>query len=69
MYDILKRNTTKVVIVLTDLTIVRILTETFGYFVSECEDYNSNEDFDEFCCERSEEELTKIKQKLVSKRC
>lgn len=45
-----------------DLTIVKILTETFGYFVSEYED------FDEFCCEHSEGELTKIKQKLVNKK-
>lgn len=51
-----------------DLTIVKILTEAFGYFVSECEDYDSNEDFDEFCCEHSEGELTKIKQKLVNKK-
>ncbi len=51
-----------------DLTVVKILTETFGYFVSECEDYDSDEDFDEFCCECSEGELTKIKQKLVNKK-
>lgn len=51
-----------------DLTIVKILTETFGSFVSECDDYNPHEDFDEFCCEHTEGELTKIKQKLVNKK-
>lgn len=51
-----------------DLTIVKILTETFGFFVSECDDYNPREDFDEFCSERSEGKLTKIKQKLVNKK-
>lgn len=51
-----------------DLIIVKILTETFGFFASECDDYNPREDFDEFCSERSEGELTKIKQKLVNKK-
>lgn len=50
-----------------DLIVVKILTERFGNFASECDNYNSNEDFDEFCCERTEGELTKIKQKLVNK--
>ena len=28
-----------------DLTIVKFLTEKYGYFLSECDDFDKNEDF------------------------
>lgn len=51
-----------------DIVIVKILVEEFGFFTSECDDYDEKEDFDEFCCECSEGKLTEIKQRLVGKR-
>ena len=50
-----------------DFVIVKILTEEFGFYASECDDYDPSEDFDEFCCEHSEGKLTEIKKRLVSK--
>lgn len=51
-----------------DIVIVKILMEEFGFFTSECNDYDEKEDFDEFCCECSEGKLTEIKQRLVGKK-
>ena len=45
-----------------DLFVVKYLTEKYGYMFSECEDYDSEEDFDEFCSEKDEPELTEIKK-------
>lgn len=50
-----------------DLVVVKILTEKYGYMLSECDDYNYEEDFDEFASEKSESQLTEIKSKLVQK--
>lgn len=51
-----------------DIVIVRILVEMFGFYLHECDDYDNNEDFDEFCCEYSEGKLTELKQRLVGKK-
>ncbi len=51
-----------------DIVIVKILTETFGFYTSECEDYDEKVDFDEFCCEYSEGKLTELKSGLVEKK-
>lgn len=51
-----------------DITIVMLLSDRFGFFTSECDDYNSDEDCNEFCCELSEGELTELKKKLVEKK-
>ena len=51
-----------------DIVIVQILTEMYGFYCSECGDFDSENDFDEFCCERSEGQLTAIKSKLVEKK-
>lgn len=50
-----------------DIIVVKILVETFGFYTYECDDYDKEEDFDEFCCEYSEGKLTEIKKRLVSK--
>ena len=50
-----------------DFIVVKILTEEFGYYTSECEDYNPDEDFNEFISEHQENKLTEIKKKLVQK--
>lgn len=51
-----------------DIMIVKILVEEFGFCTSECDGYDKDEDFDEFCCKYSEGKLTEIKKRLVSKR-
>lgn len=51
-----------------DIIVVKILVEEFGFFTSECDDYDEKEDFDEFCCEYSEGKLTDVKQRLVGKK-
>lgn len=51
-----------------DFIIVKFLTEKYGYFLSECDDFNQNEEFDEFATEYRENKLTEIKKKLVGKK-
>jgi ribonuclease III len=51
-----------------DVVIVKILIDTFGYYASQCEDFDSKNDFNEFCCEYSEGKLTELKSKLVNKK-
>lgn len=51
-----------------DIIIVKILAETFGFYTSECDDYDEDSDFNEFCCEYSEGKLTEFKKKLVEKK-
>ena len=51
-----------------DFSVVRVLMEKYGYLISECEDYNPNEDFNEFACEYDEGKLTEIKKCLVEKK-
>lgn len=51
-----------------DIIIVKILTAMFGFYASECDDYDEDNDFNEFCCEYSEGKLTELKKKLVEKK-
>ena len=51
-----------------DLFVVKYLTEKYGYMFSECGECDSEEDFDEFCSEKDEAELTEIKKLLVQKK-
>lgn len=50
-----------------DFVVVKRLTETFGTYANEYEDYIFNEDYNEFICEHNEGKLTNIKKKLVCK--
>lgn len=50
-----------------DIVIVRLLTDKYGFYCHECDDFNSENDFDEFCCERNEGQLTELKKSLVKK--
>ena len=51
-----------------DFIIVKFLTEKYGYFLNECDDFNENEDFNEFATDYHENQLTEIKKKLVQKK-
>lgn len=51
-----------------DFIIVKFLTEKYGYFQSESDDFDKNEDLDEFVTEYHENKLTEIKKKLVEKK-
>ena len=48
-----------------DFVIVKLLTQRYGSFVSEYEDYDSDEDWNEFVSDYSEGKLTELKKKLV----
>lgn len=50
------------------MVVVKILTEEFGFYTEECNDYDKDEDFNEFCCEYSEGKLTEFKKRLVGKK-
>ena len=51
-----------------DLIVVKLLTEKYGCFISDYEDFNPDEEFDEFVCNKNEAELTNLKKKLVQKK-
>ncbi len=51
-----------------DFIVVKLLTEKYGYFISDYEDFNPNEEFNEFECSKNEAELTELKKKLVQKK-
>lgn len=51
-----------------DFVIVKLLTEKYGYMLSECDDFDSNKEFDEFACEKNEAELTELKKTLVQRK-
>ena len=51
-----------------DFIIVKYLSEKYGYFLSECDDFDKNAEFDEFVSEYHENELTEIKKRLVEKK-
>lgn len=50
-----------------DMIAVKFLTDKYGYYCHECSDFDSKNDFDEFCCERTEGQLTELKKLLVKK--
>ena len=51
-----------------DLIVVKLLTEKYGCFIGDYEDFNPNEEFDEFVCSKNEADLTELKKKLVQKK-
>ena len=51
-----------------DLIVVKLLTEKYGCFISDYEDYDSNKEFDEFVCSKDEGELTELKKELVQRK-
>ena len=51
-----------------DLVVVKYLTESFGSFAHDYEDYSAEEDTDEFDCEVGEGSLSEMKARLVQKR-
>lgn len=50
-----------------DIIVVKYLIDEFGYLTSDCDVYDKNSDFNEFCCEYSEGQLTELKKKLVER--
>ncbi|MDE7280573.1 MAG: hypothetical protein K2N36_02390, partial [Ruminiclostridium sp.] len=50
-----------------DIIVVKFLIDKFGYLASDCDDYDKNSDYNEFCCEYSEGQLTEFKKKLVER--
>ena len=51
-----------------DFVIVKLLAEKYGCLLNDYEDFNSNEEFNEFSCSKTEAELTEIKKRLVQKK-
>lgn len=51
-----------------DLIVVKLLTEKYGCFNSDYDDFDPNEEFDKFSCDKNEAELTELKKKLVQKK-
>ena len=51
-----------------DLIVVKLLTEKYGYFIGDCDDFEPDEEYDEFACDKNESELTELKKKLVQKK-
>ena len=51
-----------------DLFVVKFLIEKYGCMLSEYDDYDAEEEFDEFTSEKNESELTEVKKKLVQKK-
>ena len=51
-----------------DIVVVKFLIDKFGYLTSDCDDYDEDSDYNEFCCEYSECRLTELKKKLVEKK-
>lgn len=51
-----------------DFIVMKFLAEKYGYFLSECDDFDKEGDFDEFAAEYHENKLTEMKKKLVGKK-
>ncbi|MCM1541996.1 MAG: putative dsRNA-binding protein [Blautia sp.] len=51
-----------------DFIVVKYLSEKYGYFLSECDDFDREQEFDEFASEYQENRLTEIKKRLVCKK-
>lgn len=48
-----------------DFIVVKLLTETYGFLLEECDDFDPNEEYNEFACDKTEAQLTQLKKKLV----
>lgn len=51
-----------------DLVVVKILSERFGSFADEWDDYNPQTDWNEYICEYQEDKLSEIRKRLVEKK-
>ena len=51
-----------------DLAVTKLLMKKYGYFLSETQDYNRHDDYDEYYSKLDEGELTELKKRLVQKR-
>ena len=51
-----------------DFIVVKYLAERYGYFLSECDDFDREQEFDEFASEYQENRLTEIKKRLVGRK-
>lgn len=51
-----------------DFIVVMLLSEKYGYFLSECDDFDRNTEYNEFCSEYHENDLTEIKKNLVERK-
>ena len=51
-----------------ELAVVRNLVSQYGYMVQDCDDYDAENDFNEFYCEKDEGQLTNLKRQLVEKK-
>ena len=51
-----------------DLIVVKYLSDSYGSYAHDDEEYDSNEDFDDYLCEYDEGELTDFKARLVQKK-
>lgn len=51
-----------------DIAVVKWLTDEYGFYCSECDDFDDQNDCNEFCCEKSEGQLTELKKRLVEKK-
>lgn len=51
-----------------DFIVVKLLSEKYGSFIRDYEDFNPNEEFDEYTSSKNEAQLTEIKKRLVQKK-
>lgn len=51
-----------------DIIVIKLLASKYGFMLSECDDFNADEEFNEFACEKTEAELTEMKKRLVQKK-
>lgn len=51
-----------------DFITVKFLSEKYGYFLNECEDFDEKEEFNEFASDYHENKLTEMKKRLVEKK-
>lgn len=51
-----------------DMIVIKLLAAKYGFMLSECDDFNSDEECNEFACEKTEAELTEMKKRLVQKK-
>lgn len=51
-----------------DLVVVKLLAQKHGYLLHECDDFDDEDDYDEFSCEKDEAELTELKKMLTQRK-
>lgn len=51
-----------------DFVIVKLLSEKYGSYIGDYENFNSNKEYNEFTSSKNESELTELKKRLVQKK-